>query len=232
MCLNLFIYFFFFPFFFLAFCILGLLTFKSSILLLYTNNINPISNKILNTILLLEMVRVYIHDNNNDVDFRENHDSGIEVTLPQLKRLGVLYFHMTDPAQVDQLAKERGYKNQDLVNISIDSFKGDVAAMVAQLNIFYREHLHEDEEIRYIVDGDGFFDIRNEFTDEWVRCYVDKGDLLIVPAGVYHRFTLTNKNFIVAKRLFKDEPRWEAHNKSSEVDQYKIHKEYLSSIEI
>jgi hypothetical protein len=74
--------------------------------------------------------------------------------------------------------------------------------------IFFEEHIHEDAEVRLIVQGVGFFDIRNN-SDDWVRkllpkvarpcahactfqvrVCVEAGDLLVLPAGIYHRFCI------------------------------------------
>ncbi|ODV90295.1 hypothetical protein CANCADRAFT_104687 [Tortispora caseinolytica NRRL Y-17796] len=174
-------------------------------------------------------MKAYYHDELPG-DQREMHDSGRPVDESTLEKIGVLYKYAlpTDsgevPEEIEALAKERNYKNRDCVTISPSSF-GD--AYEDKIRIFYEEHIHEDEEIRYVVDGNGFFDVRS-LDDHWIRCYVEKGDLLILPEGIYHRFTPAISNYIKAVRLFKEEPKWIALPRPQEENPSRT--SYLNSI--
>lgn len=107
-----------------------------------------------------------------------------------LEKLGVLYYHFPNLEDVDKLASGRGYKNRDEVFVSPEKM-GDIYE--EKVKTFFNEHLHEDEEIRYIRGGRGYFDVRSK-DDDWVRILLDKDDLIILPPGIYHRFTTDESN--------------------------------------
>jgi len=169
-------------------------------------------------------MRAYWYDNASG-DQRELHDSGREVPVDYLAKLGVLYYRFSNESDVDKLALERSYKNRDVITVSPEKM-GEVYE--EKVKMFFNEHLHEDEEIRYIRDGTGFFDVRSE-GDEWVRIQLEKDDLIILPAGIYHRFTTDSKNYVQAMRLFKEEPKWTPLNRGPDVDVNPYRKEYLST---
>lgn len=111
-------------------------------------------------------------------DQRLLHDSGRAVSPEYLASLGVLYYNFPNTSEttdIDTLASERSYKNRDVITVSPEKM-GDVYE--EKVKSFFNEHLHEDEEIRYIRDGAGYFDVRSE-GDEWVRIRLEKGDLIV-----------------------------------------------------
>ncbi|KAL9593430.1 MAG: hypothetical protein Q9219_007555, partial [cf. Caloplaca sp. 3 TL-2023] len=158
-------------------------------------------------------MKAYWFDNKTG-DQREEHDSGRPVDLEYLFKLGVIYYHCQSVETVNAIASERYYKNRDEIIVSPEKMG---SAYESKVKMFFDEHLHEDEEIRYIQDGGGFFDVRGN-EDDWVRIRLTPGDLIILPAGIYHRFTTDNRNHIQAMRLFKDEPKWTPLNRAPEVD--------------
>jgi len=167
-------------------------------------------------------MKAYLYDNLPG-DQRLPHDSGSAVDVEALAQLGVIYQRIPELEGVNKLAAERGYKNRDEITVSPEKM-GDVYE--TKVKSFFDEHLHEDEEIRYIRDGAGYFDVRNK-GDEWVRIYLEKDDLIILPAGIYHRFTTDETNYIQAMRLFKEEPKWTPLNRSGELDANQYRKEYV-----
>ncbi|KKK14190.1 hypothetical protein P175DRAFT_0559586 [Aspergillus ochraceoroseus IBT 24754] len=158
-------------------------------------------------------MKAYWYDNKPG-DQREPHDSGRLVTEEYLASLGVIYRHFPEIESVNALAQERGYKNRDEIVVAPQTM-GE--AYESKVKMFFAEHLHEDEEIRYIRDGEGYFDVRGQ-EDEWVRIKLAKDDLIILPAGIYHRFTTDENNYVKAMRLFQEEPKWTPLNRSPDVD--------------
>ncbi|XP_061552669.1 acireductone dioxygenase [Phycodurus eques] len=166
---------------------------------------------------------------NSDEDQRKSHklEPNRPVSLEELKHLGVLHWKLnadiyeTDP-ELQRIRKERGYSYMDIITIE----KNTLPNYEEKLKMFFEEHLHLDDEIRYILDGQAYFDVRDK-EDRWIRIAMRTGDLITLPAGIYHRFTLDESNYTKAMRLFVGEPVWKAYNRPA--DDYEIRKKYMVS---
>ena len=86
----------------------------------------------------------------------------------------------------DKVREDRGYNYEDVVEPSKAPNYEEL------IKNFFQEHIHTDEEVRYVEAGSGYFDVRDN-EDKWVRIESLPGDLIILPAGIYHRFTLDKK---------------------------------------
>lgn len=106
--------------------------------------------------------------------------------------------------------------------------------------------VHRDLETTSLL----FFFFQETSTDAWIRLAVKPGDLLVIPAGIYHRFTLDEANSIKVMRLFlvrkvsfhypndsglftlriQDEPNWISYNRSQETDANPYRVQYLTRI--
>jgi 1,2-dihydroxy-3-keto-5-methylthiopentene dioxygenase len=158
-------------------------------------------------------------------------DPNKKVDVGAMRKLGIKYWKMdaekykdtyplkavpwnpedaVDP-RLKEIRDDRGYSYADIISVHPDHLPGfeDI------VKTFFEEHIHDAEEIRYILDGSGFFDVRDA-DDTWLRIHVKKGDLMTLPEGIYHRFTCDEKDYIKAMRLFIGQPIWKAFNRPQE----------------
>eukprot|EP01114_Cavostelium_apophysatum_P008914 TRINITY_DN2192_c0_g1_i1.p1 TRINITY_DN2192_c0_g1~~TRINITY_DN2192_c0_g1_i1.p1 ORF type:complete len:186 (-),score=28.94 TRINITY_DN2192_c0_g1_i1:46-567(-) len=137
-----------------------------------------------------------------------------QVPMDDVKKLGVVHWKLDadnweKEGKLDQICKERGYTYRDFVDSK------NIPNLDQKLKTFNEEHLHTDEEIRFFLGGSGYFDIRDgrKADDPWIRIHCGKGDMIVLPAGIYHRFVPDEKMHFHVMRLFVGEPVWTPYNR-------------------
>lgn len=113
-----------------------------------------------------------------------------------------------DPA-IAALMARGGYVERD--EVAMRPATPDLAAIEAR---FSAEHLHDEDEVRFVLEGEGIFDIRSR-DDRWMRIVVRPGDLIVVPKDRHHRFLLTAEKTIRCVRLFQDRKGWVPHYRAA-----------------
>jgi 1,2-dihydroxy-3-keto-5-methylthiopentene dioxygenase len=114
--------------------------------------------------------------------------------------------------EISKLKASGGYVTADV--ISVNPQTPNLDAMLAK---FSREHWHDEDEVRFIIQGRGLFHV-NPKTSPVVAIEVEPGDLIRVPRGTLHWFDLCSDKQIRAIRLFQDPGGWTPQYTDSGVD--------------
>ena len=101
----------------------------------------------------------------------------------------------------EYLQEREGFTTRDLVVLH-----PDVPGISDILAKFDKVHTHSDVEVRYIIDGSGYFGFVAPKGNFLVHVF--KSDFVFVPKGIQHWFTLDEKMRIKAVRYFKDTSGW------------------------
>jgi 1,2-dihydroxy-3-keto-5-methylthiopentene dioxygenase len=117
-----------------------------------------------------------------------------------------------ESTEIDRLKARGGYVTADVIDV-----QPDTPGLDAMLAKFSREHWHDEDEVRFILEGAGVFHIHPRGGPVFA-IEVLAGDLLRVPRGTWHWFDLCADRRIRAIRLFQDPAGWTPQYTESGVD--------------
>ncbi|KAJ8460713.1 hypothetical protein OPV22_033639 [Ensete ventricosum] len=120
------------------------------------------------------------------------------VSLDKLADLGIVTWRLNaenheSDEDLKQIREARGCSFM----YTVDMHPERLPDYEARLKSFFQEHRHTNEETTYCIEGSGYYDVRDK-NDCWIRIAVKKGGMIVIPAGIYHRFTLDTSNYIKA----------------------------------
>ncbi len=116
---------------------------------------------------------------------------------------------------INVLKAEGGYVTADVIDV-LPTTPG-LPEMLAK---FKSEHWHDDDEVRFIIEGRGIFHIHPS-NGVVTSIEVSAGDLIRVPGGTLHWFNLCEEQRIRAIRLFVDPAGWvPRYSESGMADNY------------
>jgi 1,2-dihydroxy-3-keto-5-methylthiopentene dioxygenase len=113
--------------------------------------------------------------------------------------------------EIDAMKRRGGYVTADVIDVNPQTPNLD--AMLAR---FDKEHTHDEDEVRFILAGRGIFFLN--LNSRVASVEVGPGDMLRVPRGTTHWFTLCEDRRIRAIRWFQETAGWTPHYTDSGVD--------------
>ncbi|MDH3309384.1 MAG: cupin domain-containing protein [Gammaproteobacteria bacterium] len=102
----------------------------------------------------------------------------------------------------EELKREMGYQTRDMVVIH-----EDIPGLAEMLGKFDKIHTHSDDEVRYILDGTGYFGFVDPDGKQFLL-EVRGGDYINVPADTEHWFEMRGCTRCKAVRYFIDTSGW------------------------
>lgn len=114
--------------------------------------------------------------------------------------------------EIDALKARGGYVTADVIDVRPETPNLD--QMLAR---FSREHWHDEDEVRFIIEGRGLFHVHPPAGPVFA-IEVGAGDLIRVPRGTHHWFDLCGDRRIRAIRLFQDVSGWTPHYTDTGID--------------
>lgn len=109
-------------------------------------------------------------------------------------------------ADVDRLV-DAGYTTVDVVRLHPDPDDPDWSTKAAEArNTFLAEHTHDDDEVRFFVEGSGAFYLR--IGGEICIAVCEAGDLISVPKDTRHWFDMGTNPSFAAIRFFRIDDGW------------------------
>ena len=134
----------------------------------------------------------------------------IQVRFERWSASRELPLHIDDEAvmeayqgDIERLKAECGYQSVDVLRCLPDNPKRDELRRK-----FLDEHTHDDDEVRFFVEGAGVFYLRAAGKVHMTLC--ERGDLISVPAGTRHWFDMGPAPHFTAIRLFTTPAGWVA----------------------
>jgi 1,2-dihydroxy-3-keto-5-methylthiopentene dioxygenase len=106
-------------------------------------------------------------------------------------------------ADIERLKRECGYRSVDVLRCLPDNPKRQELRLK-----FLDEHTHDEDEVRFFVEGAGVFYLRAAGKVHMTLC--ERGDLIGVPAGTRHWFDMGPAPHFTAIRLFTTPAGWVA----------------------
>lgn len=114
--------------------------------------------------------------------------------------------------EIDEMKRRGGYVTADVIDVNRET--PNLETMLAR---FDKEHTHSEDEVRFILAGRGIFFLH--LNGKVASVEVGPGDMLRVPRGTTHWFTLCEDRRIRAIRWFQDTTGWTPQYTGSGVDQ-------------